>query len=395
MPRASALWIILLGAFSITAGRLFGLVELYVIGVAMGIAVVCAVAIVRRPAGLLLRRRVLPEQPSVGQEATVEVRIDAIRNSPLCRVREMVGDDGRVTDIDVSPLRLGASARSAYQLPTDRRGVIVLGPSSLEVVDPLGLAVRRARVADREQVVVLPRWSPIALPHLVTCEGEIIETLRRALMRTGQPDEFRGIHEYAPGDDPRRVNWKATARSETPLVNEYESSSEIVTTVILDTTADEHDRDGFERAVSIVTSFVIAAGSDATRPQTRLRLAIGNEPVVEIDHSNRDDVTRQLALITPTNDASIGTTPVQAGHLNLAVIATGSSDTTRIATIRQGLGRVDALVVIPCSRDTGGRDSDRVGTGRHGSGLTVRLTDFDDFAGQWHRLVRRRRSDFA
>ena len=39
MPRASALWVILLGAFSITAGRLFGLVELYVIGVSMGVAV--------------------------------------------------------------------------------------------------------------------------------------------------------------------------------------------------------------------------------------------------------------------------------------------------------------------------------------------------------------------
>ena len=232
---------------------------------------------------------------------------------------------------------------------------------------------------------MLPRWSRIAIPHLTVCEGETIEALRRALMRAGQPDEFRSIREYAPGDDPRRVNWKATARRDTPLVNDYESSSEVVTTVVLDTSIDDHDPDGFERAVSVATSFVLCSDAETPHPPSRLRLVIGDSPVVEIDSSNRDDVTRQLALVSPSSASSADVLPVQAGRLNVAVIATGSSDTSRIESFRRGLGRVDALIVVSCAREALRLDSRS----------TVHVPDFDDFAAQWHRLVRRRRLEFA
>ena len=390
MPRAAALWLVLLGAASITAGRLFGLIELYVIGVALLVAVVCAVLVVRRPAGLLVRRRVVPDRPSAGQSATVEIRIDAIRTSPLCRVRDNLGPGRLAAQIDVSPLKLGASARSAYRLPTERRGLVTLGPATLEVVDPLGLAVRRARVADREQVVVLPRWTPIALPDLASCDGALIDALRRARLRSGQPDEFRGIREYAPGDDPRRVNWKATARRDDPLVNEYEPDSDVVTTVVLDTAADRHHDDSFETAVSVVTSLAMATESDDDSRTRRLRLVIGSELDVEVDDTNRDATTARLAVVetamSQTGTPTTVTGPrVQPGHLNVAVIVTGRPDARWLAWTRREMGRVDALVVVTCGAQPSALDG----------GFAIHLPSFDDFATRWHQLVRRRRSDFA
>lgn len=48
------------------------------------------------------------------------------------------------------------------------------------------------------------------------------------------PFEFAGIREYRPGDPMRQINWKASARSEDMMVNQYDSTTNIQATVILD-----------------------------------------------------------------------------------------------------------------------------------------------------------------
>ncbi|MBE6754116.1 MAG: DUF58 domain-containing protein [Ruminococcaceae bacterium] len=53
--------------------------------------------------------------------------------------------------------------------------------------------------------------------------GEIIT--KRNLQE--DPFVFRGVREYVEGDSIRAINWKATARSDRPVVNQYESTTSL------------------------------------------------------------------------------------------------------------------------------------------------------------------------
>lgn len=48
------------------------------------------------------------------------------------------------------------------------------------------------------------------------------------------PLQFAGIREYAPGDDKKRINWKASARGQKLMVNIYDSSVAGNVTIFLD-----------------------------------------------------------------------------------------------------------------------------------------------------------------
>lgn len=48
------------------------------------------------------------------------------------------------------------------------------------------------------------------------------------------PFEFSGIREYRPTDPMHHINWKASARSDSLMVNQFDSTTSIHTTVILD-----------------------------------------------------------------------------------------------------------------------------------------------------------------
>ncbi len=48
------------------------------------------------------------------------------------------------------------------------------------------------------------------------------------------PFEFSGIREYRPADPMHHINWKASARSTSLMVNQFDSTTNIRTTVILD-----------------------------------------------------------------------------------------------------------------------------------------------------------------
>ena len=401
MPRPTSWLLIPFGAATLALGRLFGLVELYVVGVSMPVALVLAMIIVRRPLGLVVRRSVNPARPCAGESAWVEVSIEAIRKSPLCRIRD-ANDSGPSAEIDVAPLQLGNTTHTRYGLPVRRRGVVTIGPATVEITDPLGLASRRAVVADRQQVVVLPRWTRVELPRLGSTEGDLTSSLARSLARSGRSDEFTGVREYAPGDDPRRINWKATARGDIPLVNTYDAHSDVETLVLFDTSSAAYDDETFETAVSVVTSLVLSSADPASGRDHRIRLLMSGSDGdvgevddigvggVEVGPHNRDELSVRMAVIerslsgisplAPATPRPGTEVPGPGGSLRAAVVVTADGDHEWSGIARRSLGGLDAVVLVNVGR----------GASRRPGPLTLNLTDFDDFAAAWFRLVRNR-----
>ena len=159
MPTRAGWAIVGLGAGTVLLGRLFGWLELFVLGAGMVALVAVAVLLVRtRSFTLGVRRTVRPSRLHVGESARVELAV-ANRGritTPVLTLRDPVA--GTVgARVRLAPLRPGKERQAAYRLPTSRRGVLSVGPLEALRSDPLGLARRRLTVSGTVEVIVYPR----------------------------------------------------------------------------------------------------------------------------------------------------------------------------------------------------------------------------------------------
>ncbi len=101
-------------------------------------------------------------------------------------------------------------------LPTAHRGLMPLPRIELSTVQPLGLAKAWAYVWPEQALLVYPAPEAQAPPLPLPAGGQG----QPQPLRTGDdPHHLRG---YQPGDAPRSVAWKASARRDSLIVREYE-----------------------------------------------------------------------------------------------------------------------------------------------------------------------------
>ncbi len=120
-----------------------------------------------------------------------------------------------------------------YKLPCQVRGLHLCGPLRLESSDPFGWLECSADVTAMEALLVYPLIAPLEALGLASLHpfGEYSST--RSLLE--DPLRFSGVRDYMLGDDPRRIHWKATARSGEMRSKIYEPSSLRRLLVLLDT----------------------------------------------------------------------------------------------------------------------------------------------------------------
>jgi len=101
------------------------------------------------------------------------------------------------------------------------RGHYVLPTPIFRASDELGLREREIKAAKPSFLTVLPPIEDLSDFSLEsrTAQPEI-GTFRSSSVGVGT--EFFGIRNYLPGDELRRINWKASARTDSLLSNEYE-----------------------------------------------------------------------------------------------------------------------------------------------------------------------------
>lgn len=381
MRRAPA--IVGLGLFSIASGRLFGLIELYVVGVGLVLGVLAAAIHVRtRVVQVQVRRNVEPTEPMAGTELDVTLELHPQRRTPSCDLVDSIDDLGRV-GLTLAPLPRHRTARIRYRVPTEHRGVLALGPAHVEVTDPLGMIRRRRQVGNTTEVVVNPRWTRIDLPDPRSCDGDLIDFIRRLIDRMAVNLEFRSLREYVTGNDLRRINWKASARRDQLTLNEYEARAPIVVHVLLDRETDAFTEAGFERAVSVAASFVGSA--EIVRVDSEPRLHLGVPPLIDtvVDGSTRSDAMRCLARVATSQVAATTRRLNDPGEFRVNVIICGDRDRLWLESADASMGQGHVTVVVGCEPAT--KDSFD-----HDHWFALPCLDFDAFADHWSTLSRRR-----
>ena len=250
-------------------GQIAGWSEFTIAAVVIAIAVaLCALFLIGRTAydvALdLARTRVVVGERAVGALTLANRGTRAILPS---RVVLPVGS-GR-GEFGIQRLAPGEEAEELFAIPTQKRGVVKVGPVSVVRGDPLGLFERAHRRDDPVDLYVHPRtvlFDGQSLGYLRDLEGLPAADLSR------DDVSFHALREYQPGDDLRHVHWRSTARTGTMMVRQYEETRRSHFVIGLSRSlADYATPDDFELGVSAAGSIGLRALRDSQRVDVRVQ----------------------------------------------------------------------------------------------------------------------------
>lgn len=109
-----------------------------------------------------------------------------------------------------------------YLLRPVKRGEYSFGAVNVLVSTPIGLLSRRFRFSSDKIVPVYPSYLQMRKYELLAIHNRLTEVGIKKIRKIGNNQEFELIKEYVQGDDIRTINWKATARRSSLMVNHYQ-----------------------------------------------------------------------------------------------------------------------------------------------------------------------------
>jgi uncharacterized protein (DUF58 family) len=221
---------------------------------ACALVMTCAAVVVVRPR-VRVAREISIERVSVGEPALARlvVRNPGRLSAPELVVADQVG--GQTVEVRVPATVPGGRRFVPYSLPTGRRGRMPVGPLLVGRRDPLRL-FRRLQARGGEDVLwVHPRVHPAQQIPV----GTVPDYEGRAEASKAGTMTFSALRDYVPGDDPRRIHWRSTARVGRLVVRDLVDTMEPTAAVVLDTRAAVLDASMFEHAIEVAASIAQAA----------------------------------------------------------------------------------------------------------------------------------------
>ncbi len=125
--------------------------------------------------------------------------------------------------VNLLSLRWYERVRWRYRLQCDSRGYYAFGPARLFSGDLFGLFAQEGRLPSRDALIVYPQVRPLEEFGLPPKEpfGEV-----KARQRIFEdPSRTIGVRDYGPGDEFKKIHWKATARRQQLQVKVYEPTT--------------------------------------------------------------------------------------------------------------------------------------------------------------------------
>jgi uncharacterized protein (DUF58 family) len=355
-------WGVLAGAAGLLiGGRLLGAFELYLLGA--GVAALVVVALLATHLSRLelgLTRVLVPARVHAGSAARVELGIanHGTRRSAVLRLHDAVSGT-RGAHLLLSTLAPSEHTRAAYQLPTDRRGALVIGPLEVVVGDPFGLSESRTEGLGTTQLIVYPHI--IDLPALDLATGyDPQATARRpnALGRVG--DDFYALRPYVHGDDLRRVHWPSVAHTGELMIRQHEMPWQERTTVLLDVRTYGHTATSFELAASAAASILVAASGRGD--QIRLVTTDRSDSGFGLGRLHLDAALQHLALAQLDQGASFQATLDDVGRrggggtLVVVLASLATDDLARYRLLGRRFANVVTVLFEPSSHSPGAAD---------------------------------------
>jgi uncharacterized protein (DUF58 family) len=233
---------------------------------------------------LLLRRappigieRSLPVRAFEGRAAEVEVRLRNPRRQPvLAEVFEEIPSDLCASEPHWPRVEVPAGETLSLRYPvTPRiRGDRPLGAPLLLEGSPLGL-LRRSATGTRSDVLrVYPDASRFLRPEALDPKRVLAAMGVKPARRRGEGMEFESLRDFVAGDDPRRLDWAASARRGRSVVRLYQHERNHSVVIALDASRLMAGRIGGRTKLDYAVDASLALGYAAMGAGDRVGMAV-------------------------------------------------------------------------------------------------------------------------
>ncbi|MFP4104770.1 MAG: DUF58 domain-containing protein [Phycisphaerae bacterium] len=204
----------------------------------------------RRMIGKISLTRQSPQRVWQNQAVHVAYYLSNDRRWGSCmglRLEEVGGDAGQLESAIGYCVNLpaGKTFRAGARFAAHRRGRLKLHGVQISTFFPFGLMRAIKFLPLPLDLVVWPAKGRLKARLLK--RGATQASRSEPSLTSGGQDEFFGLREYRPDDNPRWIHWRRSAGRLTPVIREMSHSVPDKLMIVLDTAAKRTSRNGFDK----------------------------------------------------------------------------------------------------------------------------------------------------
>lgn len=269
-----------------------------------------------------------------------------------------------------------AISRPHYRVRVGARGIHHLGPLRIHVVDRFGMVHRVITAEGRTEVLVTPRVFPL---DPVVLGGASVGSGTGQVGARGAASDDVIPREYSPGDEIRRIDWKASARTGSLMVRSEESPWRSTMSLVLDVRAADHrgaePDSSVDAALSLAASIgclALERGWDLTVRTTDDLPVFTGSPMAGLE-SEGHGLLRALATVpishTPVPSMSLRHNESAASGPMILIVGAVPAPSARLLVGIGARSRQRLLVALAADE---WRDDDSMGPAAHASRSAAR-----------------------
>src|SRR5690606_23712034 len=138
-------------------------------------------------------------------------------------VIDEIPEQFQVRDFKITQTISSKKSKSViYQLRPTKRGEYYFGNLNIYASSVLNLVAKRFTFNNGAMVPTYPSFKQLKKFELLNINQNSLDYGLKKVRRLGHTMEFEQIKDYVLGDDLRTINWKATAKKNQLMVNQFQ-----------------------------------------------------------------------------------------------------------------------------------------------------------------------------
>jgi uncharacterized protein (DUF58 family) len=168
--------------------------------------------------------RVTPEKFSNGDENAINISIRNYYTFPVsAKIIDEIPFQFQERNFEIlKSIRASSETEINYYLRPVERGEYHFGSLNIYISSPLRLVSRRFTFDQGRMIPTYPSYIQLRKYDLMAFSHSLLQYGVKKIRRIGHSMEFEQIKEYTQGDDIRTLNWKATAKKNALMINQFQ-----------------------------------------------------------------------------------------------------------------------------------------------------------------------------
>ena len=172
----------------------------------------------------IVGQRIMPEKLSNGDQNSITVSVNNFYNFAIrIKIIDEIPFQFQMRNFQIQrQIRANENDNFQYFLRPVERGEYFFGNLNIFVSSPLKLISRRFIFSKNAMVPNYPSYLQLRKFELLAFSNTLSQYGIKKVRRLGHTMEFEQIKEYVAGDDVRTLNWKATAKKNSLMINQFQ-----------------------------------------------------------------------------------------------------------------------------------------------------------------------------